>query len=69
MDERSELMKVKYIGKSDPLSFINGKVYDKIGESHGLWRIVDETGEDYLFDPRVFEIVDSNEDQQHFRNY
>lgn len=55
-------MKVKYIGeKSDPLSLIKGKVYEKIGESHGLWRVIDETGEDYLYDPDVFEIVEDHE--------
>jgi len=56
-------MKVKYTGKSDPLSFINGKVYEKIGESHGLWRVIDETGEDYLYDPAAFEVVEDGDTQ------
>ena len=56
-------MKVKYTGKSDPLSFINGKVYEKIGESHGLWRVIDETGEDYLYDPAAFEVVEDGDAQ------
>ena len=54
----NKVVKVKYIGeKSDWLVFMQGKVYDKIGESHGLWRVIDETGEDYLYDPDVFEVL------------
>ena len=57
-------MKVRYIGKSHPLYCINGKTYEKTGESHGYWKVVDETGEDYLYDPSVFEVVeDSKEDK------
>lgn len=51
-------MKVRFIGKSDPLGCINGKVYEMIGESHGYWKVVDESGEDYLYDPAVFEVVE-----------
>lgn len=54
--ENKEVM-VKYIGKGDPFYCLNGKVYKKIGESHGLWRIIDESGEDYLYAPELFEIV------------
>jgi len=42
-------MKVKFLGESDPLYFINGKVYNVIGEEKGMHRIIDETGEDYLY--------------------
>lgn len=51
-------MKVKYIGESDPLYFINGKEYEVLGKEKELYRIVDETGEDYLYDiSKDFEIV------------
>ena len=50
-------MLVKYIGRGDPLYCLKGKVYKKIGESHGLWRIIDESGEDYLYAPELFEVV------------
>ena len=55
-----ERVKVRFIGKSDPFCFVNGKVYEKVGESHGYWRVIDETGEDYLYSPKVFEIVDED---------
>ena len=51
-------MEVKYVGESDPLCFINGKVYEVIGEEEGMYRIIDETGEDYLYCKDEFEIIE-----------
>lgn len=53
-------MKVKYFGESDPLELLNGKIYDviEIDEVLGWYRIVDETGEDYLYPAEDFEIVE-----------
>lgn len=51
-------MKVKYLGESDPLYLMNGKVYEVQGIESGWYRIVDETGEDYLYAPDAFEIVE-----------
>ena len=52
-------MKVRYLGESDPLSLINGKVYAviEVDDECGWYRIVDETGDDYLYPPEAFEIV------------
>ena len=47
-------MRKKYIGKSSPFSLINGKVYEVIDVSKNWYRIVDETGEDYLYPPELF---------------
>lgn len=47
-------MKKKYIGKDDPLSLIKDKIYDVISVERGWYRIVDETGEDYLYPPKFF---------------
>ena len=44
----------KYIGKSDPLALINGKVYEVINVNHKWYQIVDETGEDYMYPPEFF---------------
>ena len=61
-------MKVRYIGKtSDPLYFICGKVYEKIGESHvggTMLSVIDETGEDYLYPPGWFEELTDEEAQR-----
>lgn len=55
-------MKVKYLGESDPLSFINGKVYEVLSIEYGYYRIVDETDEDYLYEADFFEVVEESYD-------
>ncbi len=50
-------MKVKYINESD-VSLTNGKIYEVINIEKGLYRIVDDTNEDYLFYPEEFEVVE-----------
>ena len=57
-------MKVKYIGKSDPVALINSKIYECLGEEKGFYRIIDEEGYDedettqgYLYPKNLFEIV------------
>ena len=39
---------------------VKGKVYDCIGREHGWYRIIDESGEDYLYPPDVIEEVVNN---------
>ena len=60
-------MKVKYIGKSDPVCLIYGKVYDCIGEEEGEYRIIDEEGYDdeeeiqgYLYPKALFVVIDDD---------
>jgi hypothetical protein len=31
-----------------------GKIYDVVDEEHGFYRIVDDTGEDYLYPKEMF---------------
>lgn len=53
------MMKIKYIGlKSDPMELIRGKIYECLSVEKGWYRIVDESGEDYLYPPEEFEVVD-----------
>lgn len=51
-------MKVEYVGESDPLELINGKTYEVVGEENiggqKYYRVIDETGEDYLYEPDLF---------------
>lgn len=51
-------VKVRYIGEYYKVSLLKGKVYDVLSIEDGWYRIVDETGEDYLFPPGYFEIVE-----------
>lgn len=57
-------MKVRYIGKIDPVCMIHGKKYECIGEEYDSYRIIDEEGIDenqeiqgYLYPKRFFEKV------------
>lgn len=40
---------------------INGKIYDVLSVEKTWYRIVDEEGEDYLYPPELFEVVDEKE--------
>ena len=53
-------MKVKYLGKSDPLELLNGKIYDVVSIERDWYRIIDETKMDYLYPPKCFEIVEED---------
>ncbi|MBQ4640942.1 MAG: hypothetical protein IJB69_10585 [Clostridia bacterium] len=50
-------MRVKYKLESC-VSLTNGKIYDVLFIEKGCYRIVDDTGEDYIFMPEDFEIVE-----------
>lgn len=58
-------MKVKIIPEKRKLSgdfymgdILDNKVYDVVSVEKGSYRIVDESGEDYLYFPELFEIVE-----------
>ena len=53
----NDVIKVKYIGKDDPLSLRHGKVYDARILKKNWYGIVDETKEEYAYPPELFEIV------------
>lgn len=50
-------MKVRYIKETSPLVMTNGKIYDVLSVEKNWYRIVDDSGEDYLYPPEAFEIV------------
>lgn len=54
-------MKVRYLGESDPLQLMNGKVYEVLSIEKEWYRIIDETIDDYLYPPELFEIVEPND--------
>lgn len=41
--------KVKYVGSDDYLSFINNKTYNVVLDKYNCIKVVDETGEDYVY--------------------
>lgn len=54
-------MKVKYKEKTEPLCLTEEKVYEVLSiEGPGWYRVIDDSGEDYLYSPECFEIVDNS---------
>ena len=54
--------KVRYLGESDPFYLLKGKIYEVIEEDEeGYYRIIDETGDDYLYDTDDFEVVEESD--------
>lgn len=51
-------MIVKWTGKTEFLVLTNGKVYDVISVEKDWYRVVDDSGEDYLYPPDQFVIVE-----------
>ena len=51
-------MKVKYTGESEPLVLTEGKIYEVLSVEDEWYRINDDTGDDYLYPPDSFEIVE-----------
>ena len=53
-------MKVKWLGKTDFSVLTNNKIYDVISIERGWYRIIDDSGDDYLYPPDMFEIVEED---------
>lgn len=52
------MMRVKWKGKTEYLVLTEGKEYDVLSIEKGWYRIVDDSGEDYLYPPELFEVTD-----------
>lgn len=45
-------MKLKYVGESFGVEGLtNGKIYDANIDDSGMYRVIDDSGEDYLYSP------------------
>lgn len=53
--------KVRYKGKTDPVMLSNGQIYDVVSVENGWYRVVDNEGEDYLYPPQLFEIIEGTQ--------
>lgn len=52
-------MRVKFLGDTKPGSLVNGKTYEVIAvEKEIFYRIIDESGEDYLYHKDNFEVLE-----------
>ncbi len=53
-------MNVIYPGKTSFLGFTHNKIYEVLSVEKGWYRIIDDSGEDYLYPPELFIVVDNN---------
>lgn len=51
-------MKVRWKGKTDFLVLTHDKVYTVLAVEKGWYRIVDDSGDDYLYPSDQFEVVE-----------
>ena len=51
-------MKIRYISKMVPLELTHGRIYAVLAIEKGWYRIEDDTGEDYLYPPDAFEVIE-----------
>ena len=54
-------MKVRWNGKTEFLVLTNGKMYDVLSVEKGWYRIIDDSGEDYLYPPEQFTVVEGDQ--------
>lgn len=54
-------MKARWKGETDFLVLTKDKVYEVLSIEKGWYRVVDDSGEDYLYPPEKFEIVDEDD--------
>ena len=52
------MMKVRYTGDYYKVSLKKGKIYTVLEEIDGAYVLKDETGEEYVFFPEDFEVVE-----------
>lgn len=50
-------MKIRFTGETSFLELTHGKIYEVIAIEKGWYRIIDDSGEDYLYPPDDFEIL------------
>jgi len=51
-------MKIKWKGKTEFLMLTNGKEYTVISIERGWYRVIDDSGEDYLYPPEMFDVTE-----------
>lgn len=58
---RENKMKVVYLGPTESHTLEHGRVYEVLSEEDGWYRIIDKSGEDYLYPKDEFKTIeDSN---------
>ena len=53
-------MKVIYVGPTEPNTLDYGGVYEVLSEEDGWYRIIDKSGEDYLYPKDEFKTLEDS---------
>lgn len=51
-------MKVKWKGKTESFVLTHDKIYEVLTVEKKWYRIIDDSGDDYLYPPEQFEIIE-----------
>lgn len=54
-------MKIRYMGETSFLELTHDKIYDLLSIEKGWFRVVDDSDDDYLYPPELFEIIEPND--------
>jgi hypothetical protein len=54
-------MKVRFIGETSFIGLVHGQIYDVLSVEKSWYRIADGSGEDYLYHPMLFEVIQQSE--------
>ena len=53
----SQIKRVRYLGSTSALMLTHDKIYDVLSVEKKWYRVIDDSGDDYLYPPECFEIV------------
>ncbi|MCT7764465.1 MAG: hypothetical protein N4R59_02165 [Lactobacillus iners] len=51
-------MEVKYLGNTEGISLTKNKIYEALDYEESFLRVIDDTGEDYLYDSEKFQVIE-----------
>lgn len=51
-------MKVRYLGNTEGISLTKNKIYEALDYEEGFLRVIEDTGEDYLYDSEKFQVIE-----------
>jgi len=53
-----QIKRVRYMGSTSRLMLTYDRIYDVISVERKWYRVIDDSGDDYLYPPELFEIVE-----------
>lgn len=57
-------MKVRWKGRTEFLVLTHDRIYTVLGVERGWYRLIDDSGDYYLYPPEKFEIIEENAEAQ-----